>query len=136
MANQASIAQAPTTFDEHELVLSQNNSLRMQIIPSQPKTAVLGAIMTQKWDIKELVKGHILIQCLIQKESQFNPYARGLAGEIGILQFMPTTFRNFCVYKYGYKNDIWNPEIQIRCAEDMISDGLIYHWTTAPLCLY
>ena len=77
----------------------------------------------------------LLINCLIWYESRGNPKAVGEAGEIGILQFMPTTFQQFCVEKYGYKDDIYNSNIQKDCAAEMIEKGGITHWTTKKFCL-
>jgi len=75
-----------------------------------------------------------LIDCLVEHESSGDPTAKGDAGEKGILQFMPGTFEKFCVEKYGLGNDIWNVEIQKECADKMIIDGGIEHWTTRFYC--
>lgn len=76
-----------------------------------------------------------IIECLIHEESKGNPEARGEAGEIGILQFMPLTFNTYCVERYGLENDIESPIIQVRCCNMMLRDGLGYHWTTYERCL-
>ena len=75
-----------------------------------------------------------LIDCLIYHESKGNPQAVGKYGEIGILQFKPQTFQEFCVKRYGYQNDIWSPEIQKSCCAEMIEEGYLNHWTTAKYC--
>lgn len=77
----------------------------------------------------------LLINCLIWHESKGNPKARGQAGEIGILQFMPGTFQAFCVKRYGYRDDIYNSLIQKDCAAEMIENGKINHWTTKKFCV-
>lgn len=87
-------------------------------IPYIPKYQVLGS----------------LVGCLEHYESGGNPLAVGKAGEIGVLQFMPSTFQHFCVEKYGYRNDIWDAGIQRDCAAEMLNDGLIHHWTTRDKC--
>lgn len=76
-----------------------------------------------------------LVDCLEEKESNCNPLAVGKAGEIGCMQFMPSTFQSYCVEKYGLINDIWDCEIQRECADKMLIDGGINHWTTKNLCL-
>ena len=75
-----------------------------------------------------------LIDCLSYYESSHNPNAVGKAGEIGCLQFMPSTFQMYCVDKYGLTDDIWNCKIQWECCDKMLIDGGINNWTTAPLC--
>lgn len=84
--------------------------------------------------IKPIIYGS-LIGCLEWHESKGNDYAIGKAGEKGCLQFMPKTFEQFCVKKYGFKNDIFDPEIQWACADLMIQDGYLKLWTTAKKCL-
>ena len=75
-----------------------------------------------------------LIDCLSFYESGHNPNAVGKAGEIGCLQFMPSTFKIYCVDKYGLTDDIWNCETQKICADKMLIDGGINNWTTKDLC--
>lgn len=76
-----------------------------------------------------------LVDCLSFYESSHNPNAVGKAGEIGCMQFMPSTFQNYCVEQYGLDNDIWNCTIQRECADRMLKDGGLDHWTTASKCL-
>jgi len=88
--------------------------------PYMPHTQVLGS----------------LVECLEYYESGGNLLAVGKAGEKGVLQFMPSTFQHFCVEKYHYRNDIWDPDIQRACCADMLKDNLIHHWTTKNLCVH
>ena len=81
-------------------------------IPFHPKTITLGTLVDK------------LIDC----ESGGNNEAIGKAGEIGILQFKPATFKHFCVDRYGMKDDIYHREIQKQCCQMMINDGLANHW--------
>ena len=76
------------------------------------------------------------IDCLEFYESSGNPNAVGKAGEIGCLQFMPSTFQMFCVDMYGLKDNIWNCELQKLCANLMIGDKYerVNHWTTYKFC--
>ena len=75
-----------------------------------------------------------LIKCLSWHESRDDPGAVGKAGEIGILQFRPRTFQEFCVKRYGLQDDIHDSDIQQMCADKMIRDGYLRHWTTARFC--
>jgi hypothetical protein len=86
--------------------------------------------------IKPMTYGD-LISCLEYHESKGNPTARGKDGEIGCLQFLPKTFEEFCVKKYKFRNDPYDPEIQRQCADQMISENWknVYLWTTAKKCL-
>jgi len=49
-------------------------------------------------------------------------------GSYGILQYSPATFQEYCVEKYGLRNDLFDPLIQIKCAERMISENLGHRW--------
>jgi len=73
-----------------------------------------------------------LINCLIWFESRGNNGAIGLAGEQSLLQFLPQTFKEECVIKRNYQNDITNPLITKSCASEMIDDDFknTGHWTT------
>jgi len=84
-----------------------------------------------------LIRGEVhadLIDCLVYYESKGYKWAKGEAGECGILQFMPSTFQHYCVEKYGYKDDIWDKEIQRNCADNLIEDGYLHYWTTRKFC--
>lgn len=58
-------------------------------------------------------------------ESNGDPNATGIHGEIGLFQFQPSTF-----YAHG-GGDIWNPYDQIAVAAAMFADGLSFHWVCA-----
>jgi hypothetical protein len=77
-----------------------------------------------------------LIECLEHYESTDNPNAVGKAGEIGCMQFMPSTWQLYCVDQYGY-TDIWNCDQQKDCCDEMLEDGFynVNHWTTKHLCV-
>ena len=69
-----------------------------------------------------------IIWRLIQCESNWNQEARGLAGEIGIAQFKPATWKLF--------NEIRGTNLNIYSADDQLSmtlwaykNNLMYHWT-------
>jgi len=81
---------------------------------------------------------HSIVDCLAWHESKYSPYAMGKDGECGILQFKKGTFQMYCVDKYGLRNNIWDSDIQRRCADLMLQDNWrnIYHWSVADKCLY
>ena len=66
-------------------------------------------------------------------ESGLNPNAYNKedpnGGSHGILQFSRDTFREFCVEKYGLRDDLYDPLIQIECATKMISQGYEQRWS-------
>lgn len=72
-----------------------------------------------------------LINCLEWEESRNNPNAFGKAGEIGCLQFLPSTFKAYC------EGDIWNCKDQRVCCDKMLQENWenINQWTTANRCL-
>ena len=61
-------------------------------------------------------------------ESKFDNSAIGGAGEIGIAQFLPTTWE-WMSKKYKFTDNIHNPIAQIKLASLAFNDGLAYHWT-------
>jgi hypothetical protein len=86
--------------------------------------------------IKPIIYG-TLLDCISYYESRHNPDAVGDAGECGQYQFMPSTFKAYCVDKYGLEDNIFDSDIQKRCADEMIQEDWnnVYQWTTAPRCL-
>jgi len=74
-----------------------------------------------------------IIENVILCESGGNPNAWNKkdpnGGSFGILQFQLSTFKSFCVDKYGLENDIWNAEVQIVCAKKMLDEGLGRNWS-------
>jgi len=102
----------------------------------------LFAIQTRRQGNDPELKYKTLIECLIREESSGNPDAYNrydpVTPSYSILQFKRTTFEHYCVEKYGYRNDIWNPEIQKQCADSMLRKdfGNVTHWSTAQRCLH
>ena len=96
--------------------------------------------ITETVFIKPQIYGAI-ISCLKTKESSNNPLAWNPndpnGGSFGILQYQLSTFQEICVNKYKYRNEIWNDDIQTKCANEMLTDNFnnIYHWSTADTCL-
>ncbi len=72
------------------------------------------------------------IKALAFCESSLNPNAYNSndpnGGSHGLLQFSRDTFQEFCVIKYSLKNDLYDPFIQIECAEQMILEGYAQRW--------
>ena len=66
---------------------------------------------------------------VIKCESNFNHWARGIHGEIGISQFTSSTFYRFAKL-YGMKDaDIYNEYDQLRLMVLMFRDGHANLWT-------
>lgn len=107
--------------ESKEYVSLERLFLRAPNTPYLPTTYVFGI------EVDEIL--FKIIEC----ESGGNPNAWNKDdpndGSKGILQFQEPTFQRFCVKKYGLENDIWSPEIQIKCAEKMLDEGLINHWS-------
>lgn len=84
--------------------------------------------------IEDIKENDPLIDCLIKHESRYNCDQTGAAGEKGCLQFMPVTYKAYCVKKYGLPDDIEDLANQVDCARMMIADNGISHWTTRVFC--
>ena len=89
---------------------------------------------TEKEIIAELQKTDPLVYCLMEHESTFNGNAIGAAGEIGWLQFLPTTYAGNCVKLYGFDETRKDLQNQIGCAQAMIADNQVTQWTTWIYC--
>ena len=79
-----------------------------------------------------------LISCLSQFESQNNQQAVGQAGEIGILQFLPSTWEAQ-IKKYDMEYlDINSAHDQQVLADTMLSANTetLVNWTTRFKCLH
>jgi hypothetical protein len=77
-----------------------------------------------------------LISCLIKHESsgnekRINPRDSDGNPAYGLLQFHEDTFREWCVQKYGFDDDIFSGKIQYYCAKLMIGEGQLWRWPTA-----
>ena len=93
------------------------------------KSSTLASLATE--DLFEGLVYKTLIRCLAKYESGFNQNARGADGEIGILQFKPTTFDAYC------QGSIYSAEDQIQCCDRMLLADWNnrFHWTTIGFCL-
>ena len=84
------------------------------------------------------LKHQKIIDCLIKYESSGNENAVGDSGLAkGILQFHTPTFIGYCIEKYGLKDDIWDQNVQIVCANKMIEENWsnIRHWSVYKKCI-
>jgi len=93
-----------------DIILIENNTL-------VASGGLLNPIEAQIWEMArkyELEYDRFL--GLAMCESTLNQDAKGKAGEIGIYQFLPSTFSDYC------DGDIFNPNNQIECAAKMISN--------------
>ena len=69
-----------------------------------------------------------IISLVINCESGWNQNARGLAGEIGIAQFMPTTWIAFNKMR-GIDLDIYSEQDQLDMIVWAFDNGLAHHWS-------
>ena len=90
-------------------------------LPYTIKVRVLGSIITNP-----------TIRALAFCESSLNPNAYNPndpnGGSHGILQYSRDTFQEFCVTKYGLGDNLYDPLIQIECAERMLEEGYQNRW--------
>jgi len=107
------------------------------LLPQAPPFIHRGRALASMGRSHELLTYETLINCLVYYESGGNSEAVGKDGEIGILQFLPTTWRTYCVNKYGFEDNIWSEDLQKICADQMLKEDFrnIRHWTTASKCL-
>ena len=91
---------------------------------------------TEQEVIKALQEIDPLMYCLMEHESHFNGNKVGRAGEIGWLQFMPTTYVELCVNKYHYSYyNLKDLSTQIQCARKIIAANGLRNWTTRKFCM-
>lgn len=110
-----------------EFIYSGNGIVVAVISPNPPKK-------TDSEIIAELKEDDPLVYCLMKYESRFDGNAVGAAGEIGWLQFMPSTYAGNCVKLYGFDETIKDLQNQIGCAQAMIADNQVTQWTTWIYC--
>lgn len=130
--------------------LIQDNSFRAVACPLAIKSTTVGlindlganVINDQSYTIDSINRvisltgeNKDLIKCLIKYESSWNVNAVGDSGlAFGLLQFHEATF-NFYKERYGLDWFEWkNPIHQIILANEMINDGLAFHWSVYKLC--
>jgi hypothetical protein len=53
----------------------------------------------------------------------------------GLLQYHRDTFKEQCVDRFGFVDDIMDPEIQRACAALMLDDEQEWRWPTIIYCL-
>ena len=88
-----------------------------------------------------------LINCFEEKESSGGTRLYGDKGydcdnvlfpspycAFGVLHFWQTTFKEFCIDRYGLGKNIFNPENQKHCADLMVQEGFGFHWSTFDRC--
>ena len=141
----ASIANVPTIekypeMNDHfagtdKMVFIEGNSVQASNSVFQSQTLGFIGKSSDKVPIKR--EGlDPLLSCLIEKESSWNELAynpRDIDNlpKFGLLQFEERTFKEWCVGKYGLKNDIWDGQVQVQCFNLMVADGQIGKWPPA-----
>lgn len=129
----ASVAVSPT-IDEipSKVIITSNSFLAVQGI--QTPSRVLGVEFIGESSEKTT------LNCLIQKESggdetRINPKDTDGQPRFGLLQYDLATFKEWCVWRYGYEDDIFNGAIQKKCAEKMIfQDKQGWRWPPLKKC--
>jgi len=103
--------------------------LKGSVPPYTIEVKVLGSIMTTP-EVRELIKCESGgdINAINTKDIHYLSSGETERGSYGILQYSPATFQEYCVEKYGLRNDLFDPLIQIKCAERMISENLGHRW--------
>lgn len=96
-------------------------------------TGSLIGIEAELWKaVKEYELDYERFYGLAMCESTLNPDARGKAGEIGMFQFLPSTFSYYAeIYKKA-DFSIHETNHQIKLAAQMLADDKASEWT----CLY
>jgi hypothetical protein len=94
------------------------------LISSAPETPKVDIVVWQ--DL--IPENDVILRQVINCESGGNENAIGKAGEIGILQFMPSTWRVW-TEKMGKNLDINNPEHQIEVYNWAMKNGYAHSWT-------
>lgn len=115
---------AEATEEDYQLITMGGSSLLARAPMNYIKPQVLGTLAG--FVVSELV------QQVIQCESGWNQEARGLAGEIGLAQYMPGTWRDFNVLR-GTDLNINSSIDQVDMTVWAFDHGLECHWTCYKL---
>jgi len=116
-----------------EMLIIENNTL----VSVSPPFLIKGESLATLHD-KPIVFEE-LIECMIGDESgsttdAYNPKDTDGKPKYGILQYGKDTFKEFCIERYFFRDDIWDSVIQRKCANIMIIDGYCYRWPSCKRC--
>jgi len=87
-----------------------------------------------------------VVDCIMWEETKDDPNAINwddwherldgtwVQGSFGCLQFSLDTFNEYCVGKYGMKNDIMDCGIARECAMKMLEENKGHRWSTYSVC--
>lgn len=106
--------------NDYPLLIVGGSSIATRISLYWAKTQVLGVLTGDS--VSKLV--YDVIQC----ESGWRQEARGKAGEIGIAQFMPATWKHFNDIR-GTNLDIYSSDDQLDMIIWAFNNGYQSHWT-------
>ena len=118
--------QAPIIEYQSSFFLIEQNSVKAIVSPIYIKPIIYGSLIS----CLEYYESEI---CRVQDREK----CIGKDNEKGCLQFKDETFITYCIQKYKIAislKEIWDCEVQKRCANLMIEDGLKNHWTTYKKC--
>ena len=126
--SQPLVALSPTIPSGNELYIILGNSLKAKTIVTSVKFETLG-VKIQEIDPEGYINAlDSEILKVLRCESGLDNSKRGKAGEIGIAQFMPTTWEMFNEIR-GTNLDIYNTKDQIEMIIWAFQNGYQNHWT-------
>jgi hypothetical protein len=134
----ATQAQAPIIQNIPEHIIVSGNSVMAVADTSNPLKVVVKPVLASIMPVQKSPAEQL--DCLMRKESQGNPYAHNPYDtdgkqKWGCFQYDTDTFYEWCVLKYGMPYEIFNCELQRKCAYKMIfEDGQSWRWPPAKLC--
>jgi len=106
--------------NDYPLLIVGGSSVSTRISLQWAKTQVLGVLTGDS--VSDII--YRVIQC----ESGWNQGARGAAGEIGIAQYMPATWKHFNKLR-GTNLNIYSSDDQIDMTIWAFNNGYANHWT-------
>jgi hypothetical protein len=115
---------AEETEDNYKLVLMGGS----QLLPNYAYNSTLFSVLGDLTEEPEPRLIPEIISLVINCESGWNQKARGAAGEIGIAQFMPATWRKFNEIR-GTDLDIYSQADQMDMILWAYDNNLMSHWT-------
>ena len=112
----------------NDYMISDGLFLKPTYPPFTIRAIVLGVITTVEIKDLALCESTTNPEAENLKDIHYNDDGTISVGSFGVLQFSKPTFQEFCVEKYRLTDDLFCPEIQIICAEKMISEGYGDRW--------
>lgn len=119
---------APKIPYEQAFEYVQNSAVVAHTTPSNFNSLTLGSLIGNEGDLSELIRvNNPKIWAVIQCESHWDNSRIGKAGEIGLAQFMPKTWKWMSKIS-GFYGDINNAEDQVSLMIWAWNNGYQNHW--------